>query len=108
MNQVPSLVLSLEERGNVCFSHMPMAIRRCPTVHCQEPLTQSHQVIAGLHRPLWPEPDSPDSLRSWRVFGTDVESPLASREQAVFGMGHSMGTAALISLRHAGLSCSRA
>lgn len=62
-----------------------------------EPLTQSHQVIAGLHRPLWPEPDSPDSLRSWRVFGTDVESLLASREQAVFGIGHSMGTAALIS-----------
>ena len=62
-----------------------------------EPLTQSHQVIAGLHRPLWPKPDSPDSLRSWQVFGTDVESLLASREQAVFAMGHSMGTAALIS-----------
>ena len=62
-----------------------------------EPLTQSHQVIAGLHRPLWPEPDSPELLRSWRVFGTDVESLLASRGQAVFGMGHSMGTAALIS-----------
>ena len=62
-----------------------------------EPLTKSHQVIAGLHRPLWPEPDSPKSLRTWRVFGTDLESLLASRGQAVFGMGHSMGTAALIS-----------
>ncbi|MEE3087857.1 MAG: alpha/beta hydrolase [Pseudomonadota bacterium] len=62
-----------------------------------EPLTQSHQVIAGLHRPLWPEPEPPESLRSWRVFGKDVESLLASRVQAVFGMGHSMGTAALIS-----------
>ncbi|HBW83745.1 MAG TPA: alpha/beta hydrolase [Gammaproteobacteria bacterium] len=61
------------------------------------PLTQSHTVIAGLHRPLWPKPDSPNSLRSWRVFSADVESLLAPREQAVFGMGHSMGTAALIS-----------
>ena len=62
-----------------------------------QPLTQSHKVIAGLHRPLWPESGSPDLLRSWRVFAEDVESLLASREQAVFGMGHSMGTAALIS-----------
>ena len=61
-----------------------------------EPLTQSHHVIAGLHRPLWTEPESPELLRSWRVFGKDVESLLASQGQAVFGMGHSMGTAALI------------
>jgi len=55
-------------------------------------LTTAFKVLAVHHRPLWPEPDPPESLQDWRVFSHDLIRFLDEQElSGVVGMGHSMG-----------------
>ena len=58
--------------------------------------TDSHQVIASLHRPLWqPSPD-PSSLQSWQVFGEDLIRVAETLDKPLISIGHSMGAAATL------------
>lgn len=58
--------------------------------------TDSHEVVASLHRPLWqPSPD-PSSLRSWQVFGDDLQQLANTFDRPMLSVGHSMGAAAIL------------
>ena len=60
------------------------------------PFEASYQVVAGLHRPLWPDTHEPESMRSWTQLGKDVQNLLADARDPVISMGHSMGSAAIL------------
>ncbi len=61
-----------------------------------EPLAESHEVIASMHRPLWQPSLEPASLNSWDVFGEDLLQLVEEFEQPVVSVGHSMGSAAIL------------
>lgn len=59
-------------------------------------LTESHQLITSVHRPLWQPTPAPDSVKSWRVFADDVLDLLQAHSAPVFSVGHSMGATAIV------------
>ena len=79
------------------FSHAngfpPMAYRAF-----LEPFTESHEVIASVHRPLWNSEHvvDPDSIDSWKVFGDDLLGLVSSQREPVVSVGHSMGATAIL------------
>ena len=98
VNREPQKIPTLDLGGSgslIFFAHAngypPLAYRAL-----LEPLTATHHVVAGLHRPLWPESDSPVSLKSWDVFGEDVGAALKQLDEPAICIGHSMGSAALV------------
>ena len=56
----------------------------------------NYQVVASLHRPLWPVVEKPESMRSWKQLGKDVQDLLADARDPVISVGHSMGSAAIL------------
>ena len=61
-----------------------------------EPFAESHEVVAGLHRPLWEAPPELESFRSWDVLGKDSCQLVSQLQHPVVSVGHSMGTAAIL------------
>lgn len=58
-------------------------------------LAENFKVLAAHHRPLWPNPDPPESLQDWHIFSHDLIRFLDEQElSGVVGMGHSMGAVA--------------
>ena len=93
-SKVPSLDLG-GSGGLLFFAHAngypPLAYQAL-----LEPLTSSYHVVAGLHRPLWPEAEAPATLKSWDVFGEDIVAALGQLNKPAVCIGHSMGSAALV------------
>jgi len=61
-----------------------------------EPFTQSYEVVASLHRPMWDSPGPLASFDSWDVLGTDLAQLVGEMNHPVHSVGHSMGTAAIL------------
>ena len=60
------------------------------------PFESDHEVIASLHRPLWPQEVEPESMRSWEQLGSDIQDLLPELGNPVVSIGHSMGSAAVL------------
>jgi len=60
------------------------------------PFERRYQVIASLHRPLWPKVQEPNSMHSWKQLGEDVQILLSEASAPVISIGHSMGSAAAL------------
>ncbi len=79
------------------FSHAngfpPMAYRAF-----LEPFTESREVLASMHRPLWNPGQTidPTSIDSWNVFGEDLLELVANQREPVVSIGHSMGATAVL------------
>lgn len=58
--------------------------------------TDSHEVIASVHRPLWQPSPNPSSLQSWQVFGDDLIQLADGFDEPLISIGHSMGAAAIL------------
>jgi pimeloyl-ACP methyl ester carboxylesterase len=74
--------------------HMALANGFPPQTYAPllQPFTAHNRVLALLPRPLWPEPPSPDSAASWRVFADDLVNGLRQHNlSGVIAVGHSLG-----------------